>query len=271
MTGPDLDRCLQAALAATIDAGPIALNYFRQPIAVDDKRKHGAYDPVTEADRGIEAFIRDRLRAAFPDYGIVGEEQGTEGSSDTYWVIDPIDGTRAFISGMPTWGTLLGLVADGRPVVGVMHQPFTGETWYAAAGRGARLRHGGRELPLSTRRAAMLGDAVLYSTHPSMFRDAALRTRYDGLAARCRLQRWGGDCYAFALVAQGGIDLMVDAQLAPYDILPLVPIIEEAGGVVTDLEGRTPLAGGTVVAAANAALHAEALALLTSGTAWAGP
>jgi myo-inositol-1(or 4)-monophosphatase len=147
-------------------------------------------------------------------------------------------------------------------VVGVMHQPYTGETWFAAAGRGARLRHAGRESPLATRAGAGLGDAVLYSTHPSMFRDADLRDRYETLTGRCRLQRWGGDCYAFALVAQGGIDLMVDAMLAPYDILPLVPIIEEAGGVVTDLAGATPLAGGTVVAAANAALHAEALAIM---------
>ncbi|MCK7474189.1 MAG: histidinol-phosphatase [Rhodopseudomonas palustris] len=230
--------------------------------------------PMTRSPRRTAASRRSFAIACAPPSRTMASwarSRARKGRGDTYWVIDPIDGTRAFISGMPTWGTLLGLVADGRPVVGVMHQPFTGETWYAAAGRGARLRHGGRELPLSTRRAAVLGDAVLYSTHPSMFRDAALRTRYDGLAARCRLQRWGGDCYAFALVAQGGIDLMVDAQLAPYDILPLVPIIEEAGGVVTDLEGRTPLAGGTVVAAANAALHAEALALLTSGTAWAGP
>ena len=262
MTSPDTEHCLRVALDAAIDAGPIALEHFRRPIPVADKRKDGRYDPVTEADRGIESFIRRRLREAFPDHGIVGEEHGSEGSSETYWVIDPIDGTRAFISGMPTWGILLGLVAAGRPLVGVMHQPFTGETWYAAAGRGARLRVRDREQPLCARADAVLGDAVLYSTHPSMFGDP-LRARYHALATRCRLQRWGGDCYAFALVAQGGIDLMVDAGLAPYDILPLVPIIEEAGGTVTDLEGRVPLAGGTVVAAANAALHAEALAIMS--------
>jgi myo-inositol-1(or 4)-monophosphatase len=262
MTSPDTVHCLRVALEAAVDAGPIALEYFRRPIAIDDKRKDGRYDPVTEADRGIEAHIRRRLRAAFPDHGIVGEEYGREGSDDTYWVIDPIDGTRAFISGMPTWGILLGLVAHGRPLVGVMHQPFTGETWYASVGGGARLRLRDRELPIRTRDGASLGDAVLYSTHPSMF-DEPMGARYGALAARCRLQRWGGDCYAFALVAQGGIDLMVDAGLAPYDILPLVPIIEEAGGTVTDLEGRVPLEGGTVIAAANSALHAEALAIMS--------
>jgi len=258
----DIGHCLRVALDAVVDASPIALEYFRRPMAVDDKRKDGRFDPVTEADRRIEAAIRRRLGAVFPGHGIVGEEHGSEGSSATYWVIDPIDGTRAFISGMPTWGILLGLVSDGRPVVGVMHQPFTDETWYAAAGSGARLRVRGREQSLRSRAGAALADAVLYSTHPSMFGDAATRARYDTLAGRCRLQRWGGDCYAFALVAQGGIDLMVDAGLAPYDILPLVPIIEEAGGTVTDIEGRIPLAGGTVVAAANAALHAQALAIM---------
>jgi myo-inositol-1(or 4)-monophosphatase len=263
MTDLDPRQALEVALDAVLAAGPIALEYFRKPISVTDKRKAGRYDPVTEADRGIEAFLRERLRAAFPGHGIVGEEHGSEGDGSTYWVIDPIDGTRAFISGMPTWGILLGLVADGLPQVGVMHQPFTGETWYAAAGTGARLRVRDEEFLLRTRADATLADAVLYSTHPSMFDDPAERERYDQLAGRCRLQRWGGDCYAFALVAQGGIDLMVDAGLMPYDILPLVPILEEAGGVVTDLEGRVPLAGGTVVAAANPALHAAALAILS--------
>jgi len=258
-------RYLQVALDAVHAAGPIALEYFRKPLAVDDKRKGGQYDPVTEADRRIELVIRDRLQQAFPDHRVVGEEHGSSGEGPACWFIDPIDGTRAFISGMPTWGILLGLVVDERPLVGIVHQPFTGETWYAAAGMGAWLRIGDEESPLQTRADAVLADAVLYSTHPSMFREPALRQRYDRLAGRCRLQRWGGDCYAFALVAQGGIDLMVDSCLMPYDIVPLIPIIEAAGGVVTDLQGRVPLAGGTVVAAANRALHAAALDILTEG------
>jgi myo-inositol-1(or 4)-monophosphatase len=265
----ELNRCLEAGLAAVIEAGPIALEYFRRPMAVSDKRLGGHYDPVTEADRRIEAVIRQRLRDAFPGHRVVGEEHGAEGEGDACWYIDPIDGTRAFISGMPTWGILLGLVVAGRPQVGIMHQPFTGETWYAAPGVGARLRVGDRESVLCTRSDAVLADAVLYSTHPSMFRESALLERYGRLAASCRLQRWGGDCYALALVAQGGIDVMVESCLAPYDILPLVPIIEAAGGVVTDLEGRTPLNGGTVIAAGNAALHAAALAIMT-GRAAAG-
>jgi myo-inositol-1(or 4)-monophosphatase len=262
MTPIEIRHCLDVGLDAVFDAGPIALEYFRKPVTVDDKRMGGHYDPVTEADRRIETRIREHLQREFPDHRVVGEEHGSHGVGPACWFIDPIDATRAFISGMPTWGILLGLVADGHPQVGVMHQPFTGETWYAAAGTGARLWVREEEFTLRARADAVLADAVLYSTHPSMFGDPAERERYERLAGRCRLQRWGGDCYAFALVAQGGIDLMVDAGLMPYDILPLVPIIEEAGGVVTDLEGRVPLAGGTVVAAANPALHAAALAVL---------
>lgn len=261
---------LEGGLAAVLEAGPIALEYFRRPIAVDNKLSGGHYDPVTEADRRVESLIRDRLGRRFPQHRIVGEEHGSSGDGDTYWVIDPIDGTRAFISGMPTWGILLGLVVDGRAVAGVMHQPYTGETWLADPDRGARIRTGGHEAVLRTRPDARLADAILYSTHPSMFREQGLRSRYEALSARCRLQRWGGDCYGFALVAQGCIDLMVDSMLMPYDIVPMIPIIERAGGVVTDLEGRSPLAGGTAIAAANAALHAEALAIMTQATAAPG-
>ena len=262
MNPQDTRRCLQVGLDAVLAAGPIALDYFRQRIEVEDKRLGDYYDPVTEADKRIEASIRDHLLQAFPGHRIAGEEHGTVGEGSTYWIIDPIDGTRSFISGMPTWGILLGLVVDGRPLVGIMHQPFTGETWFAGPELGARLRIGRQERPLRTRAEASLADAVLYSTHPTMFQPPQLLERYQRLAARCRLQRWGGDCYAFALVAQGTIDLMVDGSLMPYDILPLVPIIEGAGGVVTDLCGRTPLDGGTVIAAANAELHAAALEMM---------
>jgi myo-inositol-1(or 4)-monophosphatase len=267
MTPAEIRDCLEVGLAAVIEAGPIALEYFRRPMRVDDKRPGEHFDPVTEADRRIEALIRERIGRRFPDHRIVGEEHGATGDGDTYWVIDPIDGTRAFISGMPTWGILLGLVADGRAVAGVMHQPFTGETYLADPVHGARLRCGGHESPLRTRADARLADATLYSTHPLMFQDPGLRARYDVLTARARLQRWGGDCYAFALVAAGSIDLMVDSMLMPYDIVPLIPLVEGAGGVVTDLEGRSPLEGGTVVAAANPHLHAEALAILNPATA----
>jgi len=263
MTGHGTGRYLEAGLAAVLEAGPIALEYFRLPMRVHDKLPGVYYDPVTEADRRIETLIRERLGAQFPKHRIVGEEHGDTGEGTTYWIIDPIDGTRSFISGMPTWGILLGLVEDGEPSVGIMHQPFTGETFFADAAGGARFRHNGSETSLHTRADAALADAVLYSTHPSMLQHAGVLGRFDDLASRCRLQRWGGDCYGFALLAQGCIDLMIDGMLMPYDIVPMIPIIEGAGGIVTDLHGNAPLQGGTVVAAANASLHAAALEIMT--------
>lgn len=265
MNDVEVRDCIDTALAIVQEAGAIALEYFRSDMAVHDKRSHGRYDPVTEADRRIEALIRERLGARYPDHRIVGEEHGSSGAGRCCWYIDPIDGTRAFISGMPTWGILLGLAVDGRAVGGIMHQPFTGESCVADPLRGARLLHGSQERSLRTRAAARLADATLYTTHPSMFPDPVLRERYDRLASQVQLQRWGGDCYALALVAQGWIDLMVEGALAPYDIVALIPIIEQAGGVVTDLAGRSPMQGGNVIAAANATLHAQALEILAQG------
>jgi myo-inositol-1(or 4)-monophosphatase len=262
MSAIDGNSRLDAGLAAVLAAGPIALEYFRKPMTVTNKMAGRFYDPVTEADQRIEMLIRERLGAQYPDLPIIGEEFGASGAGDSYWIIDPIDGTRSFISGVPTWGILLGLVVDGKASAGIMHQPFTGETYLAGPGRRAIYSHGGRETPLATRADATLEDAVLYSTHPLMLEGMGLLPQFRRLTARCRLQRWGGDCYAFALVAQGCIDLMVDAMLQPYDIVPLIPIIEGAGGIVTDLAGQSPLRGGTVIAAANASLHAAALEIM---------
>ena len=152
---------------------------------------------------------------------------------------------------MPTWGTLLGLVVDGQPVAGVMHQPFTDETFAADPARGSRFLRAGSERTLRTRASATLEDAVMYSTHPAMLQWAGVLDQFQRARRAVRLQRWGGDCYSFALVAMGTIDLVVDGCLMPYDIVPLIPIIELAGGVVTDIEGRVPMHGGTVIAAAN--------------------
>ncbi len=203
------------------------------------------YDPVTEADRRIETLIRERLGARFPDHRIVGEEHGDSGEGTTYWIIDPIDGTRSFISGMPTWGILLGLVVDGKAVAGIMHQPFTGETWFADSVR----RHPfsprwTRDAAPRARRRDAAGRHPLQHAPGRCFAIPGCSHALRKLAGRCRLQRWGGDCYGFALVAQGSIDLMVDSMLMPYDIVPLIPIIEGAGGVVTaSTAGRRCRAG----------------------------
>jgi myo-inositol-1(or 4)-monophosphatase len=262
MTDADIARMIDEALEAVVAAGTIAGRYFRTAMVVDNKLGGGFFDPVTQADREIEQMLRERLDRNSPGIRIIGEEFGTTGEGADYWIIDPIDGTRAFMSGMPTWGILLGLVVDGRAVGGIMHQPFTGETFIGDPVRGARLLHQGTETRLATSIRRELRDAVIYSTDPKIMELGGLAGPYARLGASCRLQRWGGDCYAFALVALGSIDLMVEVLLAPYDIVPMIAIIEQAGGVVTDMDGHTPLSGGTVIAAANAELHAAALAML---------
>ncbi len=225
---------------------------------MENKLGAGAFDPVTAADRGVEALIRARLGAVYPDSPIMGEEEGfTPGTSEWSWIIDPIDGTRAFITGVPAWGILLGLLRGGRPVGGIVHQPYLGETFVGGPG-GAELRRAGEIRPLRTSGRTALAEAVLYSTHPGMFTGAAQRG-FDAVSVSVRMTRFGGDCYSYCLLAHGFIDLVIEAGLQPYDILPLVPIIEAAGGVVTGPDGAPPLAGGTVIAAASPDLHARAL------------
>jgi histidinol phosphatase-like enzyme (inositol monophosphatase family) len=254
----DIDARLAAALPIVAAAGQLALRYFRMPISVENKRGDGAFDPVTEADRGVEALIRARLGAVWPDSPIVGEEEGfTPGTSAWSWIIDPIDGTRAFITGVPAWGILLGLLYDGLPVGGIVHQPYLDET-FVGAPSGAILRGRGAEHRLQTSGRTTLSEAVLYSTHPSMFVDEA-KAGFDAVSGAVRMTRFGGDCYSYCLLAHGFIDLVIESGLQPYDILPLVPIIEAAGGAITTLTGEVPLAGGTVIAAATPALHARAL------------
>jgi myo-inositol-1(or 4)-monophosphatase len=261
---PEVVALVDFALDVVREAGGEAVRRFRTPMSVGDKATGSqAFDPVTEADRQVEAHIRRRLRQAHPQHAVVGEEHGRSGDGPVVWMVDPIDGTRSFLAGLPTWGTLLGLVVDEVPVAGIVHQPWTDETWVADPVRGARFLRAGASQPIRSRAGVALADAVLVSTHPSMLAEDGVLDRYEHLASRCRLQRYGGDCYAFALVAHGQIDLVVDGALKPYDIVPLIPIIEEAGGVVTTVSGGSAVHGGTVVAAGDAALHAQALALLS--------
>jgi myo-inositol-1(or 4)-monophosphatase len=244
------------------DAAALALRWFRRELGVHDKGGAKGYDPVTEVDRGIESLLRDGINARFPEHAIVGEEHGSSGPSDARasWIIDPIDGTRAFISGSPEWGTLVGLRVDGQPAAGWAEIPYLGERFAAVAGEGWFTRHGERR-PLRSRRDATLADAILRCTHQAVFSTDEYAA-FKRLTQRVRLQRWGGDCYSYCLLALGLIDLVVESSLQAYDIVPLIPIIESAGGVVTDLEGEAPLSGGMVVASANPRLHEQALAVL---------
>lgn len=248
-------------------AGAIALEWFRTPLTPDDKGSPDGYDPVTEADRGIEAHLRAGIAARFPDHRIVGEETGQSGPDDAAvtWMIDPIDGTKAFVTGSPLWATLIGLVADGAPVAGWVHQPYLDETFAGVAGKGTFERAGRRE-PLAASGCTELALAAMYTTHPSMFTGTPDEPAFARLSRGVRLSRFGGDCYAYCLLALGHVDLVVENQLQPYDIVPLVPLIEAAGGVVTDRSGDAPLAGGFVVAAATPELHARALAVVNEET-----
>jgi histidinol phosphatase-like enzyme (inositol monophosphatase family) len=237
-----------------------ALARFRLPGLVTNKLA-GGFDPVTEADRETERAIRTLIRAEFPDHGILGEEFGPEGADARHvWVVDPIDGTRSFISGIPLWGTLVGLTQGGEAIAGMMAQPFIGELFYTT-GDGAHYEGPHDKARLSTRATADLSDATLCTTTPAIFTPEQ-RGCFDGLERQVRLSRYGTDCYAYCMLAAGQIDLVVEAGLQPYDIVALIPIIEQAGGMVTDWDGGPAERGGSIIAAANGLLHARALATL---------
>ena len=247
-------------------AGDIAMRYFRAPLDVDNKKSGGDFDPVTQADREVEAFIREQLGHKTPEYSIIGEEQGyTQGvesnSKNISWVIDPIDGTRAFISGFPTWGILLGLTEGERCLAGLMHQPFTGET-FLSDGEGAWMLQHGQRSELKVSNTQDLEQAIMYSTDPDMFEKTDERAAFERVAEQSRLRRFGGDCYSYCMLANGQIDLVVEGDLQPYDIIALIPIIEAAGGVITNWQGQPANEGGLVVAAATKELHAQTLLLL---------
>lgn len=259
---PATAELLEFAVGIAEEAGAIALQYFRSPLTVDNKSA-ARFDPVTHADREIELQLRARIAAAYPEHAVIGEEHGNSDGNHMIWVIDPIDGTRGFVTGSPMWGMLIGVMDAGRPLVGLIHQPFLQETFYASdAGAFLKAAHGVRRL--YTRATEDLGQAVLYCTHPGMFEQAGDQAAFARVEQASRFSRYGGDCYGYALLAAGYVDLVVEASLQPYDIIPLVPLIEAAGGVVSDWTGNPPLHGGRVVAAATPALHRQTLQRLQS-------
>ncbi|MDE2287358.1 MAG: histidinol-phosphatase [Burkholderiales bacterium] len=233
---------------------PIAQRWFRRPLEVDSKADQS---PVTIADREIEQALRQRIAERFPQHGILGEEFGlAHGEAEYVWSIDPIDGTRSFISGYPLWGTLLALLHHGEPMLGVIDVPMLNECWVGARSFGTRLNG----QPCHTGTREQLADATLYATTPDIFNPAELAV-FDALSHRVGMRRFGGDCYSYALLASGHVDLVMEAGLQAYDYLALAPVIEGAGGVITDWQGRalTMRSGSQVLAAANLELHRQAL------------
>lgn len=249
------DRLAEAAARETLPR-------FRAGADVVNKEA-GGFDPVTEGDRAAEVAIRDIISATFPDHGILGEEHGNVGLDREFvWVIDPIDGTRAFISGLPVWGTLIGLYQNGRALMGMVDQPFTGERYFTDGTASFYAGPGGPRT-LKTRDCGGLQNATLFTTSPHLFADEDDR-RYRSVEKKARLFRYGCDCYAYMLVASGNIDLVIENQLKPYDVGGIIPIIENAGGVITTWDGGRPEMGGRIIAAATPALHEEAMALLSA-------
>ena len=262
MPGPadwtELTRFAQALANAA--AGEI-LPWFRRNAAVDVK-DGPVWDPVTEGDRAGERIIRAMIEERYPDHAIHGEEYGIkEGRSGFTWILDPVDGTRAFVCGMPTWSTLIGLNLDGKPRIGVMNQPFVGDMFYGNP-EGAWLNHRGVSQPLRTRTGVRLKDAAAGTTAPELYRTEQHRLAFDRLNAKVKMTRYGGDAYFYALLAAGHLDIALDAQLQPYDIAPLLPIVMGAGGAVAEWTGGDPARGGNVITAGSAALLEEALAAM---------
>ncbi|WP_292292444.1 histidinol-phosphatase [Marivita sp.] len=237
------------------------LPHFRSIGLATDNKLAGGFDPVTIADRAAETAMRDVLARLRPDDGILGEEHGSvAGTSGLTWVLDPIDGTRSFISGTPTWGVLIALSDKTGPLMGMIDQPYVGERFMGGLGRCDWTGPGRRDL-LGTKPTTDLSQAILFSTFPEIG-SPDQRTAFERVTPKVKLTRYGCDCYAYALLAAGQIDLVIEAGLNAYDIQAPIAVIEAAGGVVTQWDGTPAHDGGTALAAATPELHAAALALL---------
>ena len=241
----------------------VILPQFRKPLDVANKAGAQAFDPVTKADRAAERAIAKLIRERAPDHGLVGEEYGRERQEAPYqWVVDPIDGTRSFITGSPLWGTLIGLLREGEPVLGLMDQPFTAERFWSD--RTAAYLAVGTTKPrrIRTRACPRLSDSILMTTSPDLFQAGAETDGFLRVKKEARMTRYGGDCYSYCLLAAGFVDLIVESGLKNYDIVALIPIVERAGGRVTTWDGRPATEGGRILASGDPALHDRALKLL---------
>jgi len=244
-----------------LEAGKGIMPFFRKSLHVENKTADQSFDPVTEADKTGEAILRRLITDHYPDHGILGEEYGlSPADSDYMWVLDPIDGTRAFIAGLPTWGILVALLNKGRPVCGVMYQPFTGELFYGNGSR-AYLELKGERTILTGRQNVSLSQAHLSTTSPFLFAEEKIE-QFRQVEKKTRLSRYGFDCYAYCMLAAGHIDIIMESGLNLYDIAALIPIIEGAGGVITNWQGSFPDQGGDILACGSSKLHEEALSIL---------
>jgi inositol-phosphate phosphatase / L-galactose 1-phosphate phosphatase / histidinol-phosphatase len=260
----DIDRWIATAIHMADQAAAITPRYFRTSVAVDHKQDRS---PVSIADREVETALRAIIRETLPDHGFIGEEHGSHRPDSSHvWVIDPIDGTKAFLTGRPSWGTLIALCRDGAPILGVICCAALGERWVGASGRQTLYRARAGEIlrPIRTRPCPNLGDALLATTSPDMFSGADLAP-YQRLRAATRFTAFGGDCYCYGLVACGYADLVIEADLKPYDYLALAPVLTGAGGAITDWRGRALGldSDGHVLASGDPGAHIAALEVLS--------
>jgi len=261
MTTPDWAELTRFAILLAETSAAAILPYFRQNTRVEGK-DGPVWDPVTEGDRAGERAIRQMIERHNPDHGILGEEYGVKDARSPFtWILDPVDGNRAFVSGMPTWATLIGLSHEGRPALGLMNQPVVGDLFYGNP-HGAWHSYRGATSAITTRNGVPLSRATLGTTAPELYRSAEDQRRFQSLRNKAQLTRYGGDSYFFCMVAAGHIDIAMDCGLQPYDIAPLLPIVTGAGGVAAEWTGGDIARGGNVITAGSQGLLDEALAIM---------
>lgn len=252
------------ALELAAEAARVTLPLFRNEAAADNKAGEGAFDPVTEADRGAEAAIRRLIETRYPEHGVIGEEYGEDRpDAEHVWVLDPVDGTRAFISGLPLWTTLIALRQGGQPTVGVIAQPYLDEVFLGGPS-GARLVSRGGERAIRVRECSRLTEAVIATTDPDIFTPPEFGA-WTQVRAAARLARFGCDAYAYAMVAMGRIDLVAETGLKEWDWSALIPVVEAAGGQVTDWTGAPPSGDGRIIAVGDARVREDALVAFKRG------
>ena len=255
----------KSAIEIVMEAGKITNGYFKKNLVIENKEEN-AFNPVTVADKVTEKKIREMLEELYPDDGIIGEEYGKkEGSTGFTWVIDPIDGTKAFISGIPTWGILLSLVRNDEPIIGVIYQPFTGEIFWGGFGQSFKQMSFKTANPqsLHVRKCEDISNAVVATSSP-VIASHLFQIGLDKIMKLAKLDRYGIDCYAYALLADGSIDAVIEFGLQEYDIRAPEAIVLSAGGLISNLDGSYPLKGGNVIASGDPRVHDQMIEVFNS-------